>query len=191
MDVPSVGSTGRTLTPIAPTGQVEVDGLLFQAETSLFGDDPKRPPIPADRLVVVSAWRADGQHGAILTVSDPTAPASASDAEPAPVPTPPPTPEERIRLLERQLELMRAAPPSAQSSRPAGSTCASCGASATRSCSWCGRFCCESHITWFHPIRWMGVLCRDCAFMGWLWAVFVTFVGGLLFLGFVSRIPGR
>jgi len=37
----------------------------------------------------------------------------------------------------------------------------------------------------------MGVLCRDCAFMGWLWAVFVTFVGGLLFLGFVSRIPGR
>ena len=115
MNAPTTGSAGRTLSAVAPTGQVEVDGVAYQAETSMFGADPGRPPIPAGRAVVVSGWRTDGEHGVVLLVSDPTAPAAGprpSDAGPAASapPASPPAPsyqavrqEERIRSLERQL----------------------------------------------------------------------------------------
>jgi hypothetical protein len=114
MNAPKLGSAGRTLTALAPSGRVEVGGVAFQAETSLFGSDPRRPPIPSGQAVVVSGWRLDGEHGVVLVVADPTAPPESQSADPAAgTPAPPadaPVPsyhaarqEERIRNLERQL----------------------------------------------------------------------------------------
>lgn len=106
MDHPSVGSTGRALTPLNPSGRVEVGGMIYRAETAMPGAGP-RPPVPAGREVVVSGWRADPDHGVVLLVSDPLAPppdASPAAAEPAPPlpPPPPPTTEERVDTLERE-----------------------------------------------------------------------------------------
>jgi hypothetical protein len=93
-----------------PSGQVEVDGSIFQAETSMFGAAPRRAPIPPDCVIVVSGWRAHNEYGVVLLVNDPTAaapdPGAAVTGEaqgPGP-PPPPATPEERIEALERQLQ---------------------------------------------------------------------------------------
>ena len=110
LDHPPVGSQGRSLTRLDPSGQVEFDGSVFQAETSMFGAAPRRAPVPPDRVIVVSGWRMDNEHGVVLLIADPTAPVpepgaavagAVPDAGPSP---PPPTPEERIEALERQLQ---------------------------------------------------------------------------------------
>lgn len=104
MNHPSVGSTGRALTPLAPAGRVEVGGMIYRAETAMPGAGP-RPPVPAGREVVVSGWRADAEFGVVLLVTDTLAPpADAPPSEPAPPPPPtlPPTTEERVDTLERE-----------------------------------------------------------------------------------------
>ncbi|HYH64025.1 MAG TPA: hypothetical protein VD866_04935 [Urbifossiella sp.] len=105
MDTPAIGSTGRTLIRLDPSGRVEVGGVVFEAETSMFGSEPRRAPVPPDRVVVVTGWRADNVHGVVLLVSDPTAsePAVAVTETPAEV-VAPPTSEERLAALERKLD---------------------------------------------------------------------------------------
>jgi len=48
------------------------------------------------------------------------------------------------------------------------SKCGICGATATRSCTHCGRFCCESHVTRTHAVRYAGAVCTDCASKSWV-----------------------
>lgn len=171
MNTPTTGSAGRTLTAVAQTGQVEVSGVAYHAETSLFGADPGRPPIPADRAVVVTGWRADDQHGVILVVRDPTAleVEPPPDAGPvAPVRAPVPSyqaaqQEERIRSLERQLA----------SRPPAGNALGTIGLFA-------GLGLAVGLLFSFATYRGTGLVVNPCAFL--LWAGGGAFVGVIVHL---------
>jgi hypothetical protein len=57
------GRTGRALTAIAATGQVEIDGTSHAAFTA-------GPPIPPGTEIVVTGWRAEGASGYVLSVRE-------------------------------------------------------------------------------------------------------------------------
>ena len=117
MQVPNSGATGQTLTEVSTTGQVEVDGVTYDAFTN-------RHTIPAWTEIVVSGWRLEGESKYVLSVrliGDNGPPlASPTDAVPTPVdavtkPTTAPDAQNeqkqilaqqaaRIRRLEEQLD---------------------------------------------------------------------------------------
>jgi hypothetical protein len=104
-----VGRTGRALTEIGASGQVDVDGQTYDAMTF-------RPPIAPGDAVEVTGWRLVGGGVHVLSVRRPgdESPPSRTRTEepvaPARAPEFPPTPsrrevehEDRIRSLERRL----------------------------------------------------------------------------------------
>lgn len=117
MDQLTVGIKARTINRLDPTGEVDIDGKLYQAETSMFGGPPHRLPIGPDREVEVTGWRRDGRDRVILLVKDPAnaianEPDTSFSEQPSkPVLTSRPAPtlslEERVRILEQMRETAR------------------------------------------------------------------------------------
>jgi hypothetical protein len=68
------------------------------------------------------------------------------------------------------------------------SHCYACGAEATRACSRCGKFCCESHVTWFHTLKGAGAVCTSCRTFGCVLSLVGLIVVGILALVFFSQI---
>lgn len=60
--------------------------------------------------------------------------------------------------------------------------CYSCGAPATRSCTYCGKFCCEDHVTRSHAIKGAGTVCAACASSSWIWFLVVLVVASVIVL---------